>query len=137
MMTDASNGQDSRRGIQPGAVVGGAFLLVVGGTMFLDHRGWGDLSFGRLIGPACLIILGMLMLVDKGAFVCGRRERMLDGTTRMNVRKRGGLTGGLWLLGVGCWMLVSQLHVFGLDYHTSWPLLIVLSGTIMLARGVR
>lgn len=136
-MTDVSNGPDSRSAMQPGAIVGGAFLLVVGGTMFLDQRGWGDLSFRHVIGPACLIILGMLMLVNNGAFVCGRRERMPDGTLHMNVRKRGGLTGGLWLLGVGCWMLVSQLHVFGLDYHTSWPLLIILSGTIMLARGVR
>jgi hypothetical protein len=69
--------------------------------------------------------------------VYGCRERLADGTSRPNLRKRGGLTGGLWLVGVGCWMLVSQLHVFGLDYHTSWPLLIILSGTIMLVRGVR
>jgi hypothetical protein len=123
--------------MRPGPIVGGAFLLVLGGTMFLDNRGLGDLSLRHVIGPVCLIVLGMLMLVENGGFACGRRERLSDGTVQMNVRKRGGLTGGLWLLGVGCWMLVSQLHVFGLDYHTSWPLLIVLSGTIMLVRGMR
>jgi hypothetical protein len=31
-------------------------------------------------------------------------------------------------------MIVSQLNLFGLDYGKSWPLLIVLSGIIMLVR---
>jgi hypothetical protein len=132
-----ANDSDKTGGMQPGAIVGGAFLLVVGGTMFLDRAGFSDVSWPRVAGPACLIFLGMLMLVDKGAFACGRREKLPDGTFRMHTRRGGGLTGGLWLLGVGCWMLVSQLHAFGLDYHTSWPLLIILSGTIMLVRGVR
>jgi len=131
------NSQESNGGLRPGAIVGGAFLLLLGGTMFLERSGIADVSVGRIIGPACLIILGMLVLVENGAFVCGRRERTSDGTTRTNARQGGGLAGGLWLLGVGCWMLVSQLHLFGLDYHTSWPLLIVLSGIIMLVRGAR
>ena len=134
---DEIKDQEPRRGMMPGAVVGGAFLLVVGGTMFLDQRGWGDLSWRHLIGPACLIILGVLMLVDNGRFVFACRVGTRDSSKKMNLRKRGGLTGGLWLLGVGCWMLISQLHVFGLDYHTSWPLLVILSGTIMLVRGWR
>jgi LiaI-LiaF-like transmembrane region len=131
------NGQDSNGGLRPGAIVGGAFLLVLGGAMFLERSGFAGISAGHIIGPACLIILGMLTLIGDGGFVYGRRERLPDGATRMKLRKRGGLTGGLWLVGVGCWMLVSQLHLFGLDYHTSWPLLIILSGTIMLVRGVR
>jgi len=122
--------------MRPGPVVGGAVLLVLGLTMFLDNHGLG-LSLRHAFGPLCLIVLGSLMLAENGGFVYGCRERLADGTSRPNLRKRGGLTGGLWLVGVGCWMLVSQLHVFGLDYHTSWPLLIILSGTIMLVRGVR
>ena len=129
--------KDTGGGMRPGAIVGGAILLVLGGTMFLDRTGVTDISLRHVIGPACLIILGMLMLVEDGSFVCGRREALPDGTYKMKSRRRGGLSGGLWLVGVGCWMLVSQLHVFGLDYHTSWPLLLILSGTIMLARGTR
>jgi len=128
---------DTNGGIRPGAIVGGAFLLVLGGTMFLERSGIADVAWGRLIGPLFLIGLGTLMLVEKGAFVCGRRETLPDGTQRMNLRRRGSWTGGVWLLGVGCWMLVSQLHMFGLDYHNSWPLLIILSGIIMLVRGTR
>ena len=123
--------------MRPGPVVGGAVLLVLGLTMLLDNHGLGFLSLRHVFGPLCLIVLGSLMLAENGGLVYGRRERLPDGTSQTRLRKRGGLTGGLWLVGVGCWMLVSQLHVFGLDYHTSWPLLIILSGTIMLARGVR
>ena len=123
--------------MRPGPIVGGAVLLVLGLSMLLDNHGLGFLSLRHAIGPVCLIVLGSLMLAENGGLVYGRRERLADGTSRMHLRKRGGLTGGLWLVGVGCWMLVSQLHVFGLDYGTSWPLLIILSGTIMLVRGVR
>ena len=129
--------KETEGGMRPGAVVGGAFLLVLGGTMFLDRSGLMDISVRHLIGPACLIVLGMLMLVGNGGVVYGRREKLPDGTIQSNLKRRGGLTGGLWLTGVGCWMLVSQLHLFGLDYHTSWPLLIILSGIIMLVRGTR
>src|SRR5262245_28635985 len=131
--------QDSNGGIQPGAIIGGAFLLVVGGTLFVERTGIIDITLARIIGPACLIILGTLLLLGQGGFVVqyGRRERLPDGTVRGSVRKRGALGGGLWLTGVGCWMLASQLHLFGLDYGTSWPLLIVLAGTIMLVKGVR
>ena len=114
--------QDSNGGLRPGAIVGGGFLLVVGGTMFLERAGIADVSFARVIGPACLIVLGMLLLV---------------GSPGMPVRRRRGLSGGLWLVGVGCWMLISHFQVLGLDYRTSWPLLVILSGIIMLVRGAR
>jgi hypothetical protein len=132
------NCQESNGGLRPGAIVGGGFLLVLGATMFLDRTGVADISVGRLIGPACLIILGMLTLAESGGGLAfGRRERAPDGTTRPDRSKRGAATGGLWLLGVGCWMLVSQLNVLGLDYGNSWPLLVILSGIIMLVRGTR
>jgi hypothetical protein len=131
------NFERPERAMRPGAIVGGAFLLVLGGTMFLERSGIVAVPVGRIIGPACLIIVGALMLLDNGAFVCARREKLPDGTSRMRARRGGGLTGGLWLLGVGCWMLLSQLHLFGFTYGTSWPLLLILSGMIMLVRGTR
>jgi hypothetical protein len=136
-MDMTANSERPEQGMRTGAIVGGAFLLVLGGTMFLERSGIADVPVGRVIGPASLIILGGLMLVEHGAFICARREKMPDGTYKMHARRGGGLTGGLWLLGVGCWMLVSQLHLFGLAYATSWPLLIILSGIIMLVRDTR
>ena len=75
-------------------------------------------------------------MLEKGAVVYGYRERLETGERKMRVRRRGA-TSGFWLIGVGVWMLVSQLHVFGLDYGTSWPLFIILAGVIMVMRGVR
>ena len=129
----------SNGGIRPGAIIAGAVLLLLGGTMFMERTGIADISFGRIIGPAVLILLGMQTLLQSGAIaIYSRRERLADGTDATDVRRRrGGLAGGLWLVGLGCWMLVSQLHLFGLDYRTSWPLLIILSGITMLVRGSR
>jgi hypothetical protein len=133
-----SNHQPSNGGIQAGVIVGGAFLLVVGGTMYLERAGIGDVQVQRIIGPACLIIIGTLMLLDRRAFVVSKLgKRQPDGTEQVRVRRHGTVTGGLWLVGVGCWMLASQFELFGLDYRNSWPLLIILSGIIMLVRGVR
>jgi hypothetical protein len=124
-------------GVRPGVIVGGGFLLVVGISMLLDRTGVSGMAFGRLIGPACLILLGThLLLQDRGG-VSRRAETLPDGTTQRRIRRRGASAGGLWMLGVGCWMLVSQFHVVGLDYHTSWPLLVILSGIIMLVKGTR
>ena len=117
-----------------GAIVGGTFLLVLGGTMFLERSGLADISVWRVIGPACLIIMGVVVLVGSGLDACDAEG---GNPVRARARRRDRMTGGLWLLGVGCWLLVSQLHVFGLEHRTSWPLLIVLAGIIMLVRGTR
>ena len=129
--------EESNGGLRPGAIVGGAFLLVLGGTMFLERSGLADISVGRIIGPACLIIIGTMSLLENSGWLSAQQQPQADGTVRPRVRKPGALTGGFWLIGVGCWMLVSQMNLFGLNYGTSWPLLVILSGIIMLVRGVR
>jgi len=32
---------------------------------------------------------------------------------------------GFWWIFIGLWLLVSVLHMFGLSFHTSWPLLLI------------
>lgn len=39
-----------------------------------------------------------------------------------NSRKR---ESGIWWMFFGLWFLVSELHLFGLTFRTSWPLLII------------
>jgi cell wall-active antibiotic response 4TMS protein YvqF len=129
--------EEDRRGVRPGAVAGGTILLVVGGTLLLDQTGVLATPLRQLIGPLVLITLGALIMVEKGGIVYGCRRRGDDGTRRMRVRQRGGAIPGLWLMGLGTWMLISQLHLWGLDFHNSWPLLLILSGVMMLVRGIR
>ena len=52
-------------------------------------------------------------------------------------RRGGGGTGGLWLICIGSWMLISQSHLFGLTFNTSWPIVIIMAGVIIVIRGMR
>jgi hypothetical protein len=129
--------QEQRQGVRPGVIAAGGMMLAVGSVMWIDSTGWVDVPLGRLIGPIVLMTLGALMVVEKGGVVYGYRERGDDGRPRMRSRKRGGTTGGLWLIGIGAWLMLVQTHAFGLDSHNSWPIFIIMSGIVMLIRGVR
>ena len=43
--------------------------------------------------------------------------------------------GAFWLIAVGGWGLISEARLFGFDYSTSWPLLIIAAGVIMVWRA--
>ena len=122
---------------RPGAIAAGAVLMAVGLAMLLDSTGRVDIRVGQFIGPLVLIGLGAAMMLDKGGFVCARRVRGEDGRARTRVRPRGGASGGFWLIGIGVWMMVSQMHLFGLTFGNSWPLFIILSGIMVVLRGAR
>src|SRR3954471_12583635 len=117
-----------RRQLRPGAIAGGVILLALGAAMLLDTTGTIDIHIGRLIAPIVLIAIGMAMMLDKGGVVYGRRERTAAGEVRMRTRRRGSPGAGVWLIGIGSWMIASQTHLFGLDYGNSWPLFIILAG---------
>ncbi len=125
------------RSFRPGAIAAGVILLVLGTAMFLDTTGAVDIRLERMIAPLILITIGATMVLDRSAIVCGHRRSTIEGDTRPRRRRRGGATSGIWMIGMGAWMLVAQNHIFGLTYHNSWPLFIVLSGIIMVIRGVR
>jgi hypothetical protein len=123
--------------MRPGAIVAGLLLVGLGVAMFLDTTDMFRVNFGRLVAPFLLIALGSAIVLDRGGFVaeCGRVSDEAGGSRR--IRRRGGPFGGLWLIGIGSWMLVSQTHLFGLTYDTSWPLFIILAGVMILLRGRR
>lgn len=123
--------------MRPGAIAAGLLLVGLGVAMFLDTTGMFRVNAGRLVAPFFLIAIGSMIVLDRGGFVaeCGRATEE-DGAPR-RIRRRGGTFGGLWLIGLGCWMLVSQTHLFGLSYHTSWPLFIILAGAMIMIRGWR
>jgi hypothetical protein len=112
--------------IRPGSIVAGTMLLGLGAAVFLDRSGLVPVRTGQLIAPFILIALGSGIVLERG--VCGRPFGRR--------RRRGAPTSGLWLIGIGIWMLMSQLHVFGLTFATSWPLFIILTGIMMVVRGV-
>ena len=126
--------QRDRQMVRPGPVMAGIVLLVVGLAMLLDTTGVVTVQPGRLIGPFVLIAMGTLVLV-------GRRGACVAHATDTNrparARRASGSPAGVWLIGLGCWMLVSQTHLFGLTFATSWPLLLILMGLLIAVRGWR
>jgi hypothetical protein len=130
--------QTPSRMLRPGAIAAGAVVLTVGVAMLLDRSGAAHIRLGGLIGPLFLIVLGSSILLEKGTAIrVGRRD--VDETRVGPFRRRRRLDGsnGLWLIFIGLWMLVSQLHLFGLDYGSSWPIFIILAGVMIMIRGVR
>jgi len=129
----------SVRSFRPGAVIGGLVLLALGAALLLDQTLLLTASTGRLIGPLVLIVLGVAMTFDRAAFVCSipaRKPENGDVAVRMPGRRRSS-TGGLWLIGIGVWMLIAQNHFWGLTFETSWPLLLVFMGIMIVIRGWR
>ena len=124
-------------GFRPVAIVAGGILLVLGTAMFLDTTGAVDIRVGRMIAPLILIGLGTSMVLGRSAFVVGHRPCAVAGFQRHRLQRKGSAASGIWLIGIGAWMLVSQNHIFGLNYGNSWPLFIILSGVITVIRGVK
>jgi hypothetical protein len=113
--------QDSEEGGNGGRVVAGLVIVVVGVAMLMDRTGIADMSL-HLSGrywPVILIVLGLARLFDPP-----RRHG------------RPSYRSGGWLLWIGLWGLVSEFHAFGLDYDTSWPLLVIGAGLAMMWRAL-
>ena len=121
--------------VRTGTVVAGAVLLAVGFAMLLDTTGVLDINAGRLIGPFVLIAIGASMLL--GGRSCRGYAEDEAVPARIRHARRQSWFGGVWLIGLGCWLLMSQTNMFGLTFGTSWPLLLILMGALITIRGWR
>lgn len=98
-----------------GQIVAGIVVLLLGLVLFLDELG--SIRFydlGRL---------WPLIVVAVGA------SRLFNSEDREEVR------GGLVVLLIGVWLLISSLELAGLDFEHSWPLVLVAIGLASLIAG--
>ncbi len=119
METPSSAATKDLRPAHPGRVGGGAVLIAMGAVMLLDRT---EMLGGRAwqaFPGAILITLGLIGTVSNWR-TCGGRE--------------GTPLSGLWMIFVGTWLIANALHVFGLTYQNSWPLLLVGLGTIIVLK---
>ena len=83
-----------------------------------------------------LITIGAMTIVEKGGMACGYR-RLSAGPRPPHVR-RGGMTSGIWLIGVGVLDAgVADPSVAASTITTRGRCVVILSGIIMLMRGIR
>jgi len=88
-------------------------VLIVAGALFLldrmDYLEFHDVA--HRYWPMFLVLLGVLKLTS------GRRP-----------------WSGIWLIIIGCWLQATTLHLWGLTFDTSWPLLLIGIGATMVLR---
>lgn len=108
--------QDARRG----RVFAGLIIIAAGLVMLSDRIGISGIHLSGRYWPFLLVAFGLV--------------RWLDRPMRENGRRRSRRPGA-WLVYLGLWGFVNEFHVLGLDYDTSWPLLIVGAGIWMTWRA--
>ena len=126
---------NSLRSWHPAAVVAGGVLLLLGVAMLLTPYEL-PIEDGRLIAPVVMILIGATILL--GNRTCVDKPAADEATRRRRrAARRNRSTSALWMIGIGCWLLVSQTHLFGLGFGTSWPLLLIVMGLLLMIRGWR
>jgi hypothetical protein len=115
-MTDTS----AARPPHVGQIVVGLIVLALGGLLLAD-RYFPDEQLMRSWWPLVLIVMGVARLaVVQVEAHCRSRSRR----------------SGVWLIMIGLWALISDSHLFGLTFATSWPLLVIGVGVLMVWRAL-
>jgi len=103
-----------------GQIVIGLIILSIGAMLLLDRLSPGTDAL-HAWWPFVLIVMGAARVAESS-----------DRTRRCGGKRRS----GVWLIVVGLWGLVNEWRVFGLTYGTSWPLLVMASGALMVWRSL-
>lgn len=96
----------------------GAALMLIGFAFLADQIRWFDVEISYW--PLIPLFIGAAKMLAPGYRAGRRRSRR----------------GGFWLVAVGVWGLICEFELFGLDYSTAWPLLIVAAGLNIVLRSL-
>jgi len=102
------------RQIDKGSLLNGVMLIAIGLLFLLDRlriEDFGDVL--RNYWPFIIILFGVSHLM--------RRES---------------LWSGAWLIAIGVWLQLVHLHIFGLTFANSWPLVLIASGAGITLRAL-
>ena len=111
--------QANARDSGDGHVLLGAALILVGLAFLADQADLIHVTISERMWPFFPLFFGLVRLFAPGYRHGHRRPRR----------------GAVWLLSIGIYGLISQYRLFGLDYSTSWPLLIVAAGLNMVLKS--
>lgn len=107
---------DEKEHMNRGRIIGGATLIVLGVMLFLERYGIVEIGQYWRFWPLLLVFSGLFQLVAP-----------------RSSRDRG---SGIWLLLIGAWLQINLINLFGLSFHTSWPLLLIFIGVGLLLGGL-
>ena len=119
METTPRDPQPERVPAHPGRIGGGAVLIAMGVVMLLDRSNLVRGNVWQAFPGLILVMFGVLNMMT--AF------RTCDG-------HKSSPFGGLWLIFIGSWLIGNGMHIYGMTYAHSWPLLIIAGGTVIVLR---
>ena len=100
------------------------------------NPGWAGVVMGLMIAG-----LGMVLLVDQTGWFGWHPTWSLWplliiglGLARFSTPRPDGTRDGGWLIGIGAWLLLNEMHV--LRFRDSWPLLLVAIGVHTMWKAV-
>jgi hypothetical protein len=97
------------RKVDPGALVTGLILIAVGITFLVGD--FGDMV--RMWWPMIIVLVGV--------------PRLFSART---------VWSGFWLIAIGAWLQLVRLHLFGLTFLSSGPLVLIVIGAGIALRAL-
>jgi hypothetical protein len=110
------NAMHDRERAHGGRLAAGVILIAAGVVVLLFNFGVVELDVPWGWWPLVLVAIGAGRLVTAG----NHDERR----------------AGTWMILLGGWLLVNFLHLFGLGWRNSWPLLIIAAGGMMVWKAI-
>jgi hypothetical protein len=104
-----------------GSTIVGLIVMAVGIVLLLERTEALHVDFSPQLWPVIPLVIGLLRMVNPPASPEGRRHMP---------------PAGSWLVFIGCWGLLNEFRVFGLDYDISWPLVVVFAGVTIVWRAL-
>ncbi len=103
---------EERKPLDTGSLFAGILLIVIGSMFMLDRMGYADLH-GVLHNywPMFLVAFGV-----------------------SRVLRRRHAWSGVSMIVIGLWLQATKLHWWDLTFNSSWPLLLIGFGAVMVAR---
>jgi hypothetical protein len=103
-----------KRQFDASGLFAGLLLIAIGSLFLLDRLGYGDFHvIVHEYWPMILVLLGITRLFN------GRKP-----------------WGGIWLIVIGLWLQATTSHWYDLTFDTSWPLLVIAIGAVMVVRAL-
>jgi hypothetical protein len=105
--------EQARRSSRDASVVAGFLMIGLGVLILAGRAEIGDIGdLFRLYWPMILVVIGLPKL-----------------------RRRETAGSGLWLMALGGWMQVAHLGLFGLTWRSSWPILLIALGAVIVVKA--
>jgi hypothetical protein len=105
-----------RPGSRQQAIVTGLILIGLGAIFFADGRGWLELHKLRSYWPAIIGLVGLSQMIG--------------------ARDAGQFAKGSFLVFLSMWLYASLENLWGLNFHNSWPLILIAVGLSKLVSGL-